>query len=52
MVRPNIVFMMPNQLRHDFLSCYGANFTETPNIDALGQQGICYNQATPNTPSA
>ena len=45
MDRPNIVFIMPNQLRHDFLSCYGPNFIETPNIDALGQQGTCYNQA-------
>ncbi len=43
--RPNIIFMMPDQLRHDFLSCYGASFIETPNIDALGAQGIRYRNA-------
>ena len=45
MDRPNIVFIMPDQLRHDFLSCYGADFIETPHIDALGQQGIRYTNA-------
>ena len=43
--RPNIVFMMPDQLRHDFLSCYGASFIDTPNIDALCNEGIRYNRA-------
>ena len=42
---PNIIFIMPDQLRHDFLSCYGATFVETPNIDALCNQGICYRHA-------
>lgn len=45
MPHPNIIFIMPDQLRHDFLSCYGADFIDTPHIDALGQQGIRYNQA-------
>jgi len=43
--RPNIVFMMPDQLRHDFLSCYGASFIETPNIDRLGECGVRYTNA-------
>ncbi|RME64527.1 MAG: sulfatase, partial [Caldilineae bacterium] len=28
--RPNLLFIMPDQLRPDFLSCYGAGFIETP----------------------
>ena len=36
---------MPDQLRHDFLSCYGAEFINTPHIDALAQQGVRYNRA-------
>ena len=36
---------MPDQLRHDFLSCYGSTFVETPNIDALCNQGIRYRHA-------
>ena len=43
--RPNIVFLMPDQLRPDFLSCYGADFIDTPNIDALGARGIRYSRA-------
>ena len=33
--QPNLIFLMPDQLRADFLSCYGANFIETPHIDSL-----------------
>ena len=43
--RPNIVFLMPDQLRHDFLGCYGAGFIDTPNIDALCEEGIRYERA-------
>jgi len=43
--RPNIVFLMPDQLRHDFLSCYGAQFIDTPAIDALCERGIRYERA-------
>lgn len=43
--KPNLVFMMPDQLRHDFLSCYGASFVDTPNIDALCAQGVRYENA-------
>ena len=42
---PNIIFIMPDQLRHDFLSCYGASFIQTPNIDALGSRGIRFRNA-------
>ena len=28
--RPNLLFIMPDQLRPDFLSCYGASFIDTP----------------------
>jgi len=43
--KPNLIFMMPDQLRTDFLSCHGASFIETPNIDALGQHGVMYSRA-------
>lgn len=43
--KPNLIFIMPDQLRHDFLSCYGASFIKTPHIDALGQTGINYQNA-------
>ncbi|MEM7731003.1 MAG: sulfatase-like hydrolase/transferase [Pseudomonadota bacterium] len=40
--RPDILFLMPDQLRPDFLSCYGADFVQTPNIDALAAAGTRY----------
>ena len=43
--RPNIVFILPDQLRHDFLSCYGADFITTPNIDRIAAEGTRYDKA-------
>ncbi len=43
--RPNLLFIMPDQLRHDFLSCYGAPHINTPNIDRIGNEGIRYERA-------
>ena len=43
--RPNIVFIMPDQLRHDFLSCYGADFLSTPHIDRIADEGTRYDKA-------
>lgn len=43
--RPNLLFLMPDQLRPDFLSCYGADFIETPHIDSLAARGIRFEKA-------
>ena len=43
--KPNIVFIFPDQMRADFLSCYGADFIKTPNIDKLAENGIRYQNA-------
>lgn len=40
--RPNIVFLFPDQLRRDFLGCYGSAWIDTPNIDRLAREGIRY----------
>ncbi len=48
--KPNIVLIMPDQLRPDFLGCYGANFIQTPNIDKLAQQGLQFNRALSPSP--
>lgn len=36
---------MPDQLRSDFLSCYGATFIDTPHIDSLCESGVRYDRA-------
>ncbi len=41
---------MPDQLRHDFLSCYGAEFIDTPHIDSIGEQGIRYDNCYSGSP--
>ena len=43
--RPNLIFIMPDQLRHDFLGCYGAFFISTPHIDRLATEGTRYDRA-------
>ena len=44
--KPNILFLMPDQLRADFLGCYGADFADTPNIDRLAEKGVRYSNTS------
>ncbi|PCH98165.1 MAG: phosphonate monoester hydrolase [Rhodobacteraceae bacterium] len=46
--RPNILFIMADQLRNDYLSCYGHPTLETPAIDALAKRGVQFNRAYVN----
>ena len=48
--KPNIVFIFPDQMRADFLGCYGADFIKTPNIDKLAENGIRYQNAYSSSP--
>ncbi|MFT5115222.1 MAG: arylsulfatase A-like enzyme [Parasphingorhabdus sp.] len=41
----NVLFIMCDQLRADYLSCYGHPHLHTPNIDNLARQGVRFNQA-------
>jgi arylsulfatase len=36
---------MPDQLRSDFLGCYGAGFIRTPNVDRLAARGVRFGQS-------
>jgi len=40
-----ILFIMIDQLRWDYLSCYGHKTLETPNIDALAARGVRFDRA-------
>ena len=46
----NILFIMCDQLRADYLSCTGHPRLETPNIDALAQKGILFPRAYCQSP--
>tara|TARA_B100000749_G_scaffold274460_1_gene258761 strand:- start:151 stop:1611 length:1461 start_codon:yes stop_codon:yes gene_type:complete len=48
--QPNLIFLMPDQLRADFLSCYGADFIQTPHIDSLFSRGVRYADACTPSP--
>ena len=41
----NILFIMCDQLRWDYLSCYGNETLHTPNIDALAKRGVRFDRA-------
>ncbi len=46
----NILFIMFDQLRWDFLSCYGHPHLHTPNIDRLAERGVRFNRAYIQSP--
>jgi arylsulfatase A-like enzyme len=46
----NILFVMADQLRRDYLSCYGHTFLKTPTIDALAKRGVRFTQAVSSSP--
>jgi arylsulfatase A-like enzyme len=43
--RPNIIFIMADDLGYGDLGCYGQTKIRTPNIDRLAQEGIRFTQA-------
>ena len=46
----NILFIMCDQLRNDYLSCYGHPVLKTPNIDALAARGVLFSRAYVQSP--
>lgn len=48
--RPNIVFMIADDMRHDDMSCVGHPFGKTPNIDRLVREGALFRNARCTTP--
>jgi arylsulfatase A-like enzyme len=44
----NILFIMADQLRADYLSCYGHKRLKTPAIDALARKGVLFTNAYVN----
>ena len=38
--KPNIIFIMADDLGYTDVACYGSRYYETPNIDRLATQGM------------
>lgn len=43
--KPNVLFIMVDDLGKDWIDCYGADGIETPNIDALAESGMKFHNA-------
>ncbi len=51
MTKPlNVLWIMADQLRFDYLSCYGHPHLATPNIDALARRGVRFTNAYVQSP--
>lgn len=48
--RPNILLILTDQHRFDYLSCYGADFVRTPNIDRIAQMGMQFDNCFTGAP--
>ncbi|MEO0829628.1 MAG: alkaline phosphatase family protein [Pseudomonadota bacterium] len=46
----NVLWIMADQLRWDYLSCYGATHIDTPNIDRLAAKGVRFDRAYVQSP--
>ncbi|MBN9476013.1 MAG: phosphonate monoester hydrolase [Bordetella sp. SCN 67-23] len=47
----NVLFIMCDQLRADYLGCYGHPSIRTPNIDALASRGVRFTRAYCSAPT-
>src|SRR2546426_4841369 len=48
--KPNIVFILADDIGYGDFGCYGATKVKTPNVDALARQGLRFTDA--HSPSA
>ncbi|MGI5963826.1 MAG: sulfatase [Lawsonibacter sp.] len=50
MKQKNVVFIMADQLRKDYVGCYGNPYVRTPNLDWIAQRGMRFDQCFVNNP--
>ena len=48
--RPNIVFVLTDDMGYGDLGCYGGNLVRTPNIDRLAKEGVRFTRFYDNAP--
>ena len=48
--KPNILFIMADQLRYDYLGCTGHPHIKTPNIDSLAENGVKFSHVFCQSP--
>ena len=45
MKKPNIIFILSDQQRHDTCGCYGQELNVTPNLDKMAEEGVLFTNA-------
>ena len=48
--RPNIIYIMCDDMGYGDLACYGQQYIATPNIDCLASEGMRFTQAYAGSP--
>jgi len=48
--RPNVLFIMADQFRHDYLGSAGAAQVRTPHLDRIAAEGVRFTQCCTNSP--
>ncbi|MCK9862151.1 sulfatase-like hydrolase/transferase [Paenibacillus sp. ATY16] len=48
--KPNVLFIMDDQHRFDYLGSMGASFVRTPNLDRLAEKGVRFTNGFTNAP--
>jgi len=48
--RPNIVFIMADQLAASFIGCYGSGVNSTPTLDRLAEEGVRFDRFYAHVP--
>jgi choline-sulfatase len=48
--KPNILFIMADQMAAQFLSCYGHPLVKTPNLDRLAREGVVFENCYSTSP--
>ena len=41
-IRPNLIFILPDRLRRDSMACYGNDWIQSPELDALAERSLVF----------
>ena len=48
--RPNIIFILCDDMGYGDLACYGQKYIQTPNLDRMAAEGMLFTQAYAGNP--